>query len=330
VIVAGAGVIGTQYITQLGTDVATFVSEKTFEKACELRQNPIDDDSQFKILVSPLSNDPDEKHTNRVMTAFGGERGFRVFPICESLKLIYKPGTDTQTSEEEVLQRGRDMIKTMHADLLLFGNVDDLDHSLRIYGINEHGGCDFHPKQTIFPYDSLRDKFNEEEKKKLLAVSIEEIAAACLNQPSIDWPLFAKRINKMEKYVTNLPSLESEDPVLFGSYADGMYLLYSNDQGYNWFSKDKSFILKVIDVLQSRGNDKGLSLMWECYGELLKKRSEKNSNIDDEHEAFIAWEKSITLDPKNAAAYENRGRHRPCHRRLRQSDRTQSKKCWSL
>ena len=65
----------------------------------------------------------------------------------------------------------------------------------------------------------------------------------------------------MEKYLTNLPSLESEDPVLFGSYADGMFLLYSNDQDDNWFLKDKSSLLRVINQLQSRGNDKSLSLM---------------------------------------------------------------------
>jgi hypothetical protein len=204
-------------------------------KACQNQQTPISDESRFIILVSPLKYDPDGSHTD---------------------------SKDIQIAEEETRKRAWDLIKAKHADLLLFGEVRERGKAVKIYAVNEHGGCDLHPKPTLIEHGDLPNDFNAEEKKRLIAVSLEEIAAGCLNKAPFDWSLFAKRIIKMEKYLTNLPSLESEDPVLFGSYADGMFLLYSNDQDDNWFLKDKSSLLRVIDQLQSRGNDKSLSLMW--------------------------------------------------------------------
>ena len=84
---------------------------------CEYRQKEKSDGSQFKILVSPLARDPDRSHTERVMRAFLGEKGFLVVPICESLNFDFS--TDLQTATDDVLQRAREVIKARHADLLL-------------------------------------------------------------------------------------------------------------------------------------------------------------------------------------------------------------------
>ena len=54
-----------------------------------------------------------------MMSAFGGERRFRVFQIWNRLKLDYPPGGDLQASEDKAAQRGKDIIKAAHADLLL-------------------------------------------------------------------------------------------------------------------------------------------------------------------------------------------------------------------
>jgi hypothetical protein len=73
------------YVTNSLTAVETFMSDKAAELSCRYRQKPIANESQFTILVSPLAHDPDRSHTERVMRAFLGEKGFLVVPICESL-----------------------------------------------------------------------------------------------------------------------------------------------------------------------------------------------------------------------------------------------------
>ncbi|MGI8570610.1 MAG: hypothetical protein ACR2KT_16970 [Methylocella sp.] len=95
-----------------------------------------------------------------MMSAFASERSFRPILICESLKFIYRPGTEGRTSEEEVLQRGKDLIKSTHADLLLFGDVRERDKAVKIYAMNEHGDCNLHPKPTIIETGDLPQDFN--------------------------------------------------------------------------------------------------------------------------------------------------------------------------
>ena len=95
--------------TNLLTPVQTFLAEKTAEKACQNQQTPISDESRFIILVSPLKYDPDGSHTERVKSAFHGEKGFYVVSICDSLGFDYSK--DIQIAEEETRKRAWDFDK---------------------------------------------------------------------------------------------------------------------------------------------------------------------------------------------------------------------------
>src|SRR5262249_48498536 len=151
------------------------------------------------ILVSPLRGDPDGSHTERVIRAFQAEQGFLVIPTCESLGFDYSK--ELQTAEDETLQRAKDLIKAKHADLLLFGEVREQDKATRIWAVNESGVCDLNPKPMEFHLGLLPSEFTEEQKKKLIEVSLGEIQKACLDQSSIVWSDFAKRMNKMEMFL---------------------------------------------------------------------------------------------------------------------------------
>ncbi len=199
------------YVTSLLTPVGPWLSERAREKVCEYReyrQKAIADESQFTILVSPLAHDPDGSHTEKVMRAFFPPNGFHAVRICESLNFDFSK--DTQAALNEALQRARDLIKTKHADLLLFGDVRKPDDAVVIYAMNEHGGCELRPKPTIIEHGDLPDDFKTEEKEKLIAVSLQELESACSNQESIDWPAFAKRMNKMGNFLKDLPLNKAE------------------------------------------------------------------------------------------------------------------------
>jgi tetratricopeptide (TPR) repeat protein len=289
--------------TNLLTPVQTFLAEKTAEKACQYRQKPIANESQFTILISPLAHDPDRSHTERGMRAFLGEIGFLVVPICESLNFDFS--TDLQTAMDEALQRARELIKTKHADLLLFGDVRERDKAVMIYAMNEHGGCELRPKPTIIQHGDLPDDFNAEEKENLIAVSLQEIQSACLNQSSVDWPLFAIRMTKMEHFLATFPSSHAKYIYLARAYVEATRLLYSNGQGESWFANGENFAKQIIGEFQ--GNKADLSPIWAEYGILQFLRFKKTGDKNDQETAFDAYDKAIGLDPKYAWAYSRRG-----------------------
>ena len=128
------------------TPVQTFLSEKTAEKACQYRQTPVSDESQFIILVSSLRYDADGSHTEKVMSAFHGQKGFLVLPICEHVEIHYSKGMPE--ADLETQRRATDLIKARHADLLLYGEVREQDKAVKVWAVNENGGCD--PKADDF------------------------------------------------------------------------------------------------------------------------------------------------------------------------------------
>ncbi|MGC2224793.1 MAG: hypothetical protein WA624_21730 [Methylocella sp.] len=243
IIIAGLAAATTDHVKDFFKSAETSISEKVGELSCRYSQNPIANESQFTILVSPLAHDPDGSHTERVIRASLGEKGFLVVPICESLNFDFS--RDLQTATDDALQRARELIKAKHADLLLFGDVRDRDKAVMIYAMNEHGGCDLRPKPTIIEHGDLPDDFNGEEKENLVAVSLHEIGSACLNQWAVDWPLFAKRMTKMEHFLATFPSSHAEY-IYAKAYIEATRLLYSNGQGDIWFTKGENFAKQII------------------------------------------------------------------------------------
>jgi len=158
--------LATFVTTNLLTPVQTFLAKKTAEKACQLQETPISDESQFIILVSPLKYDADGSHTEKVKDAFHGEKGFHVVSICEPLGFDYS--RDMQTADDQTVHHAEELIHARHADLLLFGEVRERDKAVKIWAVNEHGGCDLHPKPTIIEHGDLPGDFTDEQKKNLI------------------------------------------------------------------------------------------------------------------------------------------------------------------
>jgi tetratricopeptide (TPR) repeat protein len=241
------------------------------------------------------------------MRAFLGEKGSLIVPICKSLSIDFS--TDLQTATEDALQRAKGLIKAKQADLLLFGDVRKPDDAVMIYAMNEHGGCDLHPKPTIIEHGDLPRDFSDKQKKNLIFVSLKEIQSACLNQSSMDWPLFAKRMNKMELFLKYFNFSQPRSLYLAGSYIEAMRLLYHSGQGDIWFSKGEEFAKREInkDHAKDQETSKGLSSLYIEYAIL---RGTKFYNTKDKHDqdaAIDALTKAIDLDPKGAGAYRLRG-----------------------
>jgi tetratricopeptide (TPR) repeat protein len=298
-----AAAAGTYATTNLMTPVQTFLAEKTAEKACQYRQKPIANESQFTILVTPLAHDPDKLHTEKIMQALLSEEGFLAIPLCEPFNVDFL--TDTQSARDDMRKRATALINEKKADLLLFGDVSEQGKAVLIYAVNEHGGCDLHPKPTEIKQGVLGSDFTAEEKEKLIEVSLQEIESACLNQSSIDWPLFGKRMTKMEQFLKYFDFSQAKALEFATSYVEATRLLYSNGQGESWFTKGENFAKKITGEFQ--GDKADLSSIWTEYGTLQFFRFEKTGDKNDQDIAFDAFNKAIGSAPNNAWAYSRRG-----------------------
>ena len=303
---AAAAAATGAYFKDLLTSGGTILSEKVAETACHYRQQPITNDSQFIILVSPLDEDPDGSHTKKVMRALIDEKGFNVVRICDPLN--FNLSTASQTATDDVLKQASDLIKERHADLILFGYVSEQGKAIVIYAYNEHGGCDRHPKPTKIEQGVLSNDFTAEEKEKLIEVSLEEIQKACLNQASIDWKRFGKRMDKMEMFFKYFDFSQPKALYFAGSYVEAMRLLYGNGQGDGWFSKGNEFAKHEMDKEHAKDQEtsEALSYLYTEYAILLRVKSGKTNDKND-RDAFGAFDKAIGLDPENAYAYRVRG-----------------------
>jgi tetratricopeptide (TPR) repeat protein len=313
--IVSSGIVGTAaaaavttHLTKLSTPVETYLSDNVSPYYCEYRQHgqkPVSDESQFNILVSRLVGDPWLTRRDSVMRAFQNENGFHVTPICDLFTLDYS--MESQARTNDLRKRAMPVINSRNADLLLFGEVTDQD-TVVIYAVNDHGYCDLRPKGTEIKHGLLQGEITKEEKANLIKASLEEIESACLYQHSYDWPAFAKRINKMEMFLTDFDFHQAQDIELASAYVDATRLLYENGHDGRWFSSGDEFTKRVIQKYKDKdkANIKELSSLYNSYANLLTKIISETRDNDILNSALGALGKAINLDPGNAFAYINR------------------------
>jgi hypothetical protein len=83
-------------------------------------------------------------------------------------------------------------------------------------------------------HGDLPDDFNAEENENLIAVSLQEIQSACLNQSSIDWPLFAKRMYKIEMFLKYFDLNQDKSLDFARSYVVAMRLSEMVNKAPSW------------------------------------------------------------------------------------------------
>jgi hypothetical protein len=204
---------------------------------------------------------------------FYGERGFHAERLCETLSFDLAKGAET----EQTIKRGESLIVKRQADLLIFGSVIVPKASIKIWVINEHGGCELRPKPIVLQSGNLPEAFDHESKMQLIAVTLQEIASACEGQASIDWDLFEKRIQKMgpfiERSTKGLPGERSTE--IAASYSDAMMLLYAYDRGEAWYTKASEFILAQVKSLGPDASHYRRYLLLNAYADLLRAKAQK-------------------------------------------------------
>jgi tetratricopeptide (TPR) repeat protein len=311
------GTIATAYVTTTLTDLTKPLPQYVSQLACSWRGSKApSDEPKFTVLVSRLyRDDADDSQTRRVLEAFQGERGFRPVLLCDTLKFDFKAGEDLQKAEDAAINRGQHLIVEHSADLLIFGEVLLANNAIRVFAINEHGGCDTRPKPVVLQNGLLPDEFDRDTKMQLIGVTLREIASACDGEEYLDWDLFEKRIQKMGAFIERsagglTPEQYTEAA---SSYAEAMTLLYRNDRGDHWYAKALAFDQDQLAKLPADAGPYRHFLLLNAYALLLGEKATRTGDPADlaaEHavydQAISEAERDPQPRPKYADAYLNR------------------------
>jgi len=244
---------------------------------CQRRKASIKlSDQEFSVLVSPLQGDPNGTQTAKIFVALAGRGDIQLLQVCQSLQIHI--GDEYVTEQIKAVQRGRDILKEWHADLILFGKVV-ADTSLHVWTINEHGGCDFSAKPVVLTNGALPGEFERETKTKLLGAVLKEIAAACNHGDDMNWDLFKRQMRKLTVLMSRstLDFQEDEQLQFSTSYYNGLNLLYHHDGDEEWFEDASSFA--KFEVSKGRTDFQKANAMY-FYGRALLSKRLKTNDVD--------------------------------------------------
>jgi len=278
-----------------------------FEKAADLTASVVEEwmcqhrkasiklsDDKFTILISRLQGDSNGTQTEEIFTALVGKGGVQLLQVCQSLQI--DAGGEYVAGLIKAIERGKDILKEWHADLILFGKVAATDGSLHIWTVNEHGGCDISNKPIVLKHGALPGEFESGTKAKLYGAVLKEIAAACRHGDDMNWDVFKKQMRKLTALVlgSTLELPEEEQLSLSISYYDGLNLLYIHDGDVAWFQAASSF---TSFLLNSKATDRVKLNALFFIGRALISKGHKTNDNDAFTESIKVFEHMLARIP---------------------------------
>jgi tetratricopeptide (TPR) repeat protein len=205
------------------------------------------------------------------------------------------------TTQIQAAQRGKDILKEWHADLILFGKVV-ADSSLYIWTINEHGGCDSSARPVVLTHGLLPGEFEVETKTKLFGAVLREIAAACNHGDDMNWDLFKRQMRKLTAlmWASRLDLPEEEQLNLSTSYYNGLNLLYHHDGDEGWFQAASSFANFEVTIGRT---DLQKANAWYFYGRALISKGLKTNDSEAFNLSIKVLDQFLRVAPASDAEW---------------------------
>jgi hypothetical protein len=292
-LVTGVSTLLYAQFAPLTKDITNPVFREISERVCEFRRAELPlDETRFTILISPLAADNEKWHTNLVVDALRTDKAFRPVIICQSLSVDDPNYPEAAT--DAAIKHGSNLIVNNHADLLIFGKVVSANETFEVFVINENGGCERRPKPVALKGGFLSGEFLKDMTQALVAITIEQIAAACFAPRDMDWSLFAKRIDKLGVLIERAGGILSPELVwdISQSYSMAMSVLYDSGQGEVWYERGTNFNGKLLAKSETEKNDLHRFAARKVHAELLGARASATGNNDDRTAAISAYDKA--------------------------------------
>ena len=267
---------------------------------CQHRKAPKLSDDKFTILVSRLQGDSNRTQTEEIIAALVGRGGVQLLPVCQSLRIDAEG--EYVTALIATIEQGQGILKEWHADLILFGKVSAIDGSVRIWAVNEHGGCDNSLQPVVLKRGAQPGTFESGTKAKLYGAVLKEIAAACRHKDDMNWDVFKKQMRKLTALVSEsiLELPEDEQMELSISYYNGLNLLYNHDGDVAWFKDAAAF----TDLLfHSKATDSVKRTALFSIGRALASKGNKTNDNEALTKSIEVFERTLTLIPASNPAF---------------------------
>ncbi|SAL51463.1 hypothetical protein AWB72_05454 [Caballeronia concitans] len=148
-LIAGVATALSGFVTGQLQPLLTSASEKLGGIKCHLlATKPKQDDKRLLVLISPLAgDDSSETQTARLLGAFRGQ-GVNAYTSCE--RIAFDPVKENNSSQEEVVRASKALLQKYGGDVLMFGEVGVTDKAVRVWLVNELGGCEERPTLVVF------------------------------------------------------------------------------------------------------------------------------------------------------------------------------------
>jgi len=247
-----------------------------------------------------LQGDSNRTQTEEIIAALVGRGGVQLLPVCQSLRIDAEG--EYVTALIATIEQGQGILKEWHADLILFGKVSAIDGSVRIWAVNEHGGCDNSLQPVVLKRGAQPGTFESGTKAKLYGAVLKEIAAACRHKDDMNWDVFKKQMRKLTALVSEsiLELPEDEQMELSISYYNGLNLLYNHDGDVAWFKDAAAF----TDLLfHSKATDSVKRTALFSIGRALASKGNKTNDNEALTKSIEVFERTLTLIPASNPAF---------------------------
>jgi len=249
-------------------------------------------DSRFTVLLSALDGDNDKGlHTGHVLHAL---KGIEVFGTCEVFK-IDSLGLHSKVTGE-TLKKGQAWLQEKNADLLIWGEADEVNRTLTLWFLNREGATTYrdntrvHPLQTVLP-----TSFNEDFNAQLYAIAVASI------QP-VSQELGSYLVDRLKPIVEKLNNLRNNFPPYFTReqqggihLASGFAALIIGDQ-----TGERNSTLAAIDsykdalkALSLDHDPDGWIAAQVGLGEALAKLDRQQVEPQNSHDALAAFDAAL-------------------------------------
>jgi tetratricopeptide (TPR) repeat protein len=219
--------------------------------ACEIHHPRVPPDPhKLTILVSPLAGDDDGSQFNLLSEALIRQDGFRAQPLCEQVDFDFSLPLDI--AKTEAVKRAMTLTAAYQADVVMFGRVRKEKPSIKIWVVNENGGCDEQLKAVDLEEDPATGVFMTGIEKDLVATTLEAVSGACLGH-QLDPSSFRSRLDRLRYFLDHSAgSLPVKDQIAIAyHYSNGERILFGKQPSLQRIDSVRNFDLSEVSSLPS-------------------------------------------------------------------------------
>jgi hypothetical protein len=251
------------------------------------------------VLLSRLNNDEDGTETKALISYFRGQQAFELVPLCDCI--VIQPNGAQSKAEQAAIREGRETLKKMGGDLLIWGEADKKKGGLNLWFINEAGECEISPK--VYKFSEKPDpEFLREFGNGLIGDTVKTVSAGCVSAEKRDIPRILEVASKLTMLANHAPKDWLTFPAdyhanYFAGEANGLAYLQSKEENYG--ERAVEYYKKALTIAEHDSHHLGWA---QCIHAIAIVQSVQGMNRSSEAtlaESLAQFRRLTERDPVN-------------------------------